>query len=79
MKIVIEAVVVAGGSGKRMGDVYKQFSLIDGKQQYLYSVEKFLEYGVKKVILVVPKEKVIEGNFEAVFAAVRKQLEKMGK
>ncbi|MBN1231005.1 MAG: YcxB family protein [Anaerolineales bacterium] len=29
--------------------------------------------------IVVPKEKVTEGNFEAVFAAVRKQLEKMGK
>ena len=60
MKNVIEAVVVAGGSGKRMGDVYKQFSLIDGKQLFLYPVEKFLEYGVKKVILVVPKEKVSE-------------------
>jgi 2-C-methyl-D-erythritol 4-phosphate cytidylyltransferase len=55
---VIEAVIVAGGSGKRMGDVYKQFSLIGEKQLFLYPVERFLEYGVKRVILVVPEEKV---------------------
>jgi len=55
---VIEAVIVAGGSGKRMGDVYKQFSLIAGKQLFLYPLEKFLEYGVKRVVLVVPEEKL---------------------
>ena len=55
---MIEAVIVAGGSGKRMGDVYKQFSLIAGKELFFYSVEKFLEYGIKRVILVVPKEKL---------------------
>ena len=57
---MIEAVIVAGGSGKRMGDVYKQFSLIAGKELFLYSVEKFLEYGVKRVILVVPEKKLSE-------------------
>ncbi len=51
---MIEAVIVAGGSGKRMGDVYKQFSPIAGKQMFSYSLEKFLEYGVNRVILVVP-------------------------
>lgn len=55
---MIEAVIVAGGSGKRMGDVYKQFSLINGKELFFFSLEKFLEYGVKKIILVVPEEKL---------------------
>jgi 2-C-methyl-D-erythritol 4-phosphate cytidylyltransferase len=55
---VIEAVIVAGGSGKRMGDVYKQFSLIAGKELFLYPLEKFLEYGVGRVILVVPEKKI---------------------
>lgn len=58
MQNVIEAVIVAGGSGERMGDVYKQFSPVGGKELFLYSVEKFLEYGVKRVILVVPEEKL---------------------
>ncbi len=55
---MIEAVIVAGGSGKRMGDVYKQFSLINGKELFFFSLEKFLEYGVKRIILVVPEEKL---------------------
>ncbi len=57
---MIEAVIVAAGSGKRMGNVYKQFSLLSGKELFLYSLEKFFEYGVDKVILVVPKEKLSE-------------------
>ena len=55
---MIEAVVVAAGSGKRMGNVYKQFSVLSGKELFLYSVEKFFEYGVDKVILVVPERKL---------------------
>lgn len=55
---MIEAVIVAGGRGKRMGGVYKQFSSVAGKQIFLYSVEKFLDYGVKRVVLVVPEEKL---------------------
>jgi 2-C-methyl-D-erythritol 4-phosphate cytidylyltransferase len=55
---MIEAVIVAGGKGERMGGVYKQFSTVAGKQIFLYSVEKFLDYGVKGVILVVPEEKL---------------------
>jgi 2-C-methyl-D-erythritol 4-phosphate cytidylyltransferase len=55
---MIEAVIVAGGKGKRMGGNYKQFSTIAGKQIFLYSVEKFLYYGVKRVVLVVPEEKL---------------------
>ncbi len=55
---MIEAVIVAGGKGKRMGGNYKQFSSIAGKQIFLYSLEKFLDYGVERVILVVPEEKL---------------------
>jgi 2-C-methyl-D-erythritol 4-phosphate cytidylyltransferase len=55
---MIEAVVVAAGSGKRMGNVYKQFSVLAGKELFLYSVERFLGYGVNKVILVIPKQKI---------------------
>jgi 2-C-methyl-D-erythritol 4-phosphate cytidylyltransferase len=55
---MIEAVIVAAGSGKRMGGIYKQFSSVVGKQIFLYSVEEFLDYGVKRVILVVPEEKL---------------------
>jgi len=57
---MIEAVIVAAGSGKRMGNVYKQFSLLSGKELFLYSVEKFFEYGADKVILVVPRQKISE-------------------
>ena len=67
---MIEAVVVAAGSGKRMGNVYKQFSVLSGKELFLYSVEKFFEYGVKKVILVVPGQKISE---------VRKKVERFGE
>jgi 2-C-methyl-D-erythritol 4-phosphate cytidylyltransferase len=55
---MIEAVIVAGGKGKRMGGNYKQFTTVADKQIFLYSVEKFLDYGVRRVILVVPEEKL---------------------
>ncbi|MEO0292666.1 MAG: 2-C-methyl-D-erythritol 4-phosphate cytidylyltransferase [candidate division WOR-3 bacterium] len=55
---MIEAIIVAGGRGERMGGVYKQFSLLGNKPVFLYSLERFIEYGVNSVILVVPKEKV---------------------
>jgi 2-C-methyl-D-erythritol 4-phosphate cytidylyltransferase len=55
---MIEAIIVAGGKGKRMGSNYKQFLTVGGKPIFLYSVEKFLDYGVKGVILVVPEEKL---------------------
>jgi len=55
---MIEAVIVAAGRGKRMGDAHKQFSVLSGKELFLYSVEKFIEYGVKRVILVVPEKKL---------------------
>lgn len=53
-----EAIIVAAGRGKRMGGVYKQFSTLAGKQVFFYSVEKFIDFGVNKVVLVVPKEKL---------------------
>ena len=55
---MVEAVIVAGGRGKRMGDVYKQFSTVAGKQLLFFSAEKFLDYGVKKIVLVIPEEKI---------------------
>jgi len=59
---MIEAVIVAGGRGERMGGVYKQFSSVAGKQILFYPIEKFLDYGVKKIVLVVPKEKLSIGE-----------------
>jgi 2-C-methyl-D-erythritol 4-phosphate cytidylyltransferase len=67
---MIEAVVVAAGSGMRMGNVYKQFSVLSGKELFLYSLGKFLEYGIDKVILVVPKQKISE---------VREKVEEFGE
>ncbi len=55
---MIDAVIVAGGKGKRMGNIYKQFSILGEKQILIYPIEKFLDYGVKEVILVVPEEKI---------------------
>ena len=59
---MIEAVIVAGGKGVRMGGSYKQFSTVLGKEILLYSVEKFFDYGVKKIILVLPQEKLSLGD-----------------
>lgn len=55
---MIDVVIVAAGKGKRMGNIYKQFSILGEKQIFMYSIEKFLDYGIKGVILVVPKEKI---------------------
>ena len=50
------AIIVAGGSGSRMGaDLPKQFLRIEGKPVFLYSIDAFLaSYEVIKVILVMP-------------------------
>jgi 2-C-methyl-D-erythritol 4-phosphate cytidylyltransferase len=55
------AVIVAGGTGSRMGaGVAKQFLLIKGKPVFRYSVDSFLSaYDDLQVILVVP-----EGSLE---------------
>ncbi len=69
---MIEAVIVAGGKGKRMGDIYKQFSILAGRELFFFPVEKFLEYGVKRVILVVPEEKL--SNIKEKTAKLKKKI-----
>ncbi len=52
------AVIVAGGSGMRMGnELPKQFLLLDGKPILLYSIDAFLSaFHDIKIILVLPKQ-----------------------
>lgn len=51
------AVIVAGGSGSRMGgELPKQFQLIDGKPVLYYSIDAFLKaYDDLQIILVLPE------------------------
>lgn len=58
------AIIVAGGSGNRMGHtVPKQFLLLKGKPILVYSVETFLEaYGDMQVILVLPPAHLQKGR-----------------
>jgi 2-C-methyl-D-erythritol 4-phosphate cytidylyltransferase len=50
------AIIVAGGSGTRMGtDLPKQFLLIEAKPVFLYSIDAFLKaYKDIRIILVMP-------------------------
>lgn len=52
------AVIVAGGSGMRMGnELPKQFLLLDGKPILLYSIDAFLSaFHDINIILVLPKQ-----------------------
>lgn len=52
------AVIVAGGSGTRMGkELPKQFLMLNGKAIFIHSIEAFLgTYPEIKIILVLPKE-----------------------
>jgi 2-C-methyl-D-erythritol 4-phosphate cytidylyltransferase len=59
---MIETIIVAGGKGERMGGVYKQFSKVAGKEVLFYSVEQFFNYGVGKIVLVLPEEKLATGK-----------------
>lgn len=67
------AVIVAGGSGKRMGtQIPKQFLLLKGKPVLYYTIEAFLKAvdGIH-VILVLPEEhlelgkEIVDGYFDA--------------
>jgi 2-C-methyl-D-erythritol 4-phosphate cytidylyltransferase len=51
------AIIVAGGSGLRMGtDIPKQFLLLKGKPVLMYSLEAFYEYDSSiKIIVVLPE------------------------
>jgi len=50
--------IVAGGSGKRMGsEIPKQFLLLAGKPVLMHTIEKFRDFdGSMKIIIVIPPE-----------------------
>ncbi len=54
------AIIVAGGSGKRMGKkIPKQFMLIGGKPILMHTIEKFLQYdNTLQIILVLPSNEM---------------------
>lgn len=58
------AVIVAGGSGKRMGNmVPKQFLLLHGKPVLWYTIDSFLRaYDDMHIILVLPEEHTEKGK-----------------
>jgi 2-C-methyl-D-erythritol 4-phosphate cytidylyltransferase len=54
----IIAIILAGGSGERMGGFYKQFFRINRKPIIFYSIDIFLRCSfINEIIVVVPKEK----------------------
>lgn len=58
------AVIVAGGTGSRMGsDTPKQFLLLNGKPVLYYAIDTFLKaYDDLHIILVLPEENVAAGQ-----------------
>ncbi len=66
------ALIVAGGTGSRMGgDIPKQFQLLNGKPVLYYTIDSFLKaYTDLKVILVLPEEhlqlgqEIVDGFFD---------------
>jgi len=58
------AVIVAGGSGKRMGNIIpKQFLLLKGKAILWYTLDTFLRaYHDIQIILVLPDNHIKKGN-----------------
>jgi 2-C-methyl-D-erythritol 4-phosphate cytidylyltransferase len=58
------AVIVAGGSGQRMGAaIPKQFLLLQGKPLLWYSLQTFLHaFDDLEIILVLPADKLAEGE-----------------
>jgi 2-C-methyl-D-erythritol 4-phosphate cytidylyltransferase len=58
------AVIVAGGSGKRMGNIIpKQFLLLKGKTILWYTLDTFLRaYNDIKIILVLPDKHIQKGK-----------------
>ncbi len=52
------AIIVAGGSGKRMGaSIPKQFLEVEGKPILMRTIERFRQYSESlKIILVLPKD-----------------------
>lgn len=58
------AVIVAGGTGKRMGNIVpKQFLLLHAKPVLWYTLDTFIRaYADIKIILVLPKQYIEKGN-----------------
>ncbi len=58
------AIIVAGGSGERMGNLLpKQFLLLHGKPVLVYSVKAFLDaFDDIRVIVVLPEAHVLKGE-----------------
>ena len=58
------AVVVGGGTGKRMGNIIpKQFLLLKGKAVVWYTLDTFLRaYADLKIILVLPEQHIQKGK-----------------
>jgi 2-C-methyl-D-erythritol 4-phosphate cytidylyltransferase len=58
------AVIVAGGSGKRMGNIIpKQFLLLKGKAVLWYTLDTFLRaYTDLQIILVLPEQHIQKGK-----------------
>jgi 2-C-methyl-D-erythritol 4-phosphate cytidylyltransferase len=58
------AVIVAGGSGTRMGNVIpKQFLLLKGKPLLWYTIDSFLRaFEDMQIILVLPKDHFVKGE-----------------
>jgi 2-C-methyl-D-erythritol 4-phosphate cytidylyltransferase len=58
------AVIVAGGTGKRMGNIIpKQFLLLKGKAILWYTLDTFLRaYNDLQIILVLPEQHIQKGN-----------------
>lgn len=55
---MIDVIIAAAGRGDRMGGVYKQFANLNEKPLIYYSIEQFINYGVGKIVVVVPEEKL---------------------
>jgi 2-C-methyl-D-erythritol 4-phosphate cytidylyltransferase len=54
------AIILAGGSGERMGGKLKQFLKVNNKPLFSYSLEVFIQCDfIKRIILIVPRNKLI--------------------
>ncbi len=71
------AVIVAGGTGKRMGNtIPKQFLLLKGKAVLWYTLETFMRaYSDIKIILVLPEQHVNKGKIIAASFSESNQIE----
>jgi len=71
------AVIVAGGTGKRMGNIIpKQFLLLKGKAVLWYTLDTFLRaYSDLQIILVLPEQHIQKGKLIASSFSESKRIE----